>query len=185
MTDTSHSFQQSPLRINDGCMLQNETATVFADNSRAGGDTEGSGQLMFTQTPPECVRTMETFDLTLKCSADGFPKPSITWIRQNSPMDSSRHTQLPDGSLKISAVQYSDRGLYTCQASNTHETKSVDIRLKVLTTNSVCGYPWGEDQDRVKRIVEGEASHIRNWPWQVREQQNNLSSFNLTIIIII
>lgn len=156
--------------------MQYESDTEFANSTKTSHSDDTTPIIpIFTQKPPDCIRTMESFDLTLKCSAEGSPKPTITWIRSTKDVinDSDHYTLLSDGSLKISAVQSSGKGAYTCEASNVHGTTSITVQLKVVTAEAVCGTVWGEDEEedtehRVKRVVEGEASHIRHWPWQVR-----------------
>lgn len=164
--------------------MQYESGTEYVNTSSDPYNTtsaQNTGTPIFTHMPPACIRTVEGFDVVLRCSAEGDPKPVLTWIRDMKDAitgsEGDRYTLLPDGSLKISAVQGSDGGDYSCQASNEHQTRSVMVQLKVAMSDQICGRLWDEDLDttsvggtehRAKRIVEGEASHIKNWPWQVR-----------------
>lgn len=81
---------------------------------------------MVVLIPPAIERAKTTHTLSVKdgesvnltCSATGFPKPNITWVRINGDL-------LPNGSLKqrselftISPVNRGSRGIYRCLADN-------------------------------------------------------------------
>lgn len=171
----------------DGCAVQHESGgelitaspTNHSDDATALADGD-TGAPVFTRKPPACIRTMESFNITLQCSAEGSPQPAIIWTRSKSDtavVESNRHTLFSDGSLKIASLRGSDGGTYICQASNSHGTSSTTVHLDVIETEDVCGVLWDEEVEddvttsarRKKRVVEGEALHIRHWPWQVRE----------------
>ncbi|RUS74295.1 hypothetical protein EGW08_017946, partial [Elysia chlorotica] len=54
-----------------------------------------------------------------KCHADGDPKPSVQWRRdEKQRIPFGRARQLDDGTLRIEKVQISDKGVYVCVAEN-------------------------------------------------------------------
>lgn len=60
----------------------------------------------------------ENNSAVLKCFAEGFPRPTIYWSRENDRI-------LPKGSHSVASVEYridsvsrEDRGLYYCEANN-------------------------------------------------------------------
>lgn len=54
----------------------------------------------------------------LKCTADGYPKPSISWVRENNELLPSGGHFYNGSILKITKVSKQDRGLYYCIADN-------------------------------------------------------------------
>ncbi|XP_077377558.1 hemicentin-1 [Festucalex cinctus] len=69
-------------------------------------------------TEPKVVQAVQDSALTLECRADGTPPPQISWLKNGQPLLLSPHTRLLSGDsvLRISPVQLSDAGVYTCIA---------------------------------------------------------------------
>ncbi|XP_061672486.1 hemicentin-1 [Syngnathoides biaculeatus] len=67
---------------------------------------------------PREVQAVQDSAMTLECRADGNPPPQITWLKNGHPLLLSPHTRLISGDsvLRISPVQLSDAGVYTCIA---------------------------------------------------------------------
>ena len=81
--------------------------------------------------------------------------------------------------MRIRDVRKVDKGTFTCRASNSHRSKSALVRLRVTAMEEVCGAAVEEEkskdagieltiEERVRRVVGGEPSHISYWPWQVK-----------------
>ncbi|XP_030853395.1 hemicentin-1 isoform X1 [Strongylocentrotus purpuratus] len=68
----------------------------------------------------EYLTTVQNIDITLLCEAEGNPTPTITWERDNKPLElrDSHYLIGEDGSLRITAPQHTDSGGYVCVASN-------------------------------------------------------------------
>ena len=73
----------------------------------------------------------------IPCKASGDPEPTITWLKNNLPIDMNKpRYQIYEGSsLQISAAQESDHGHYECVAENMHgsaysETSTLSVRSK-------------------------------------------------------
>ncbi|VTJ68807.1 Hypothetical predicted protein [Marmota monax] len=79
--------------------------------------------------------------LTLKCDANGFPVPEITWLKDGQLVSETDSHHLLDRarSLHFSRVQEGDSGLYTCRAENQAGTAQRDFHLLVLVPPSVLG----------------------------------------------
>lgn len=73
--------------------------------------------------------------LLLKCTAEGTPKPNITWFKDDH--SSSTRLGAQGEVLEISGIQHKDRGSYRCLADNgvnppAHANISIEILRKML-----------------------------------------------------
>lgn len=83
-------------------------------------------------TPPVFIAkplqqvTIEGSTVTLECAANGYPKPSILWLKDGVAIDlasyQSRYSRVAASSLVINNVQEIDDGSYQCRAENEVET---------------------------------------------------------------
>ncbi|KAK9543177.1 hypothetical protein VZT92_000973 [Zoarces viviparus] len=76
--------------------------------------------------------TNTTRSLTIRCPAEGFPPPKISWNKDGTLL---RHTDRvswdSSGGLHILQPRVSDRGQYKCTATNTHGSDSETSQLLV------------------------------------------------------
>ncbi|KAK2912358.1 hypothetical protein Q8A73_006471 [Channa argus] len=70
----------------------------------------------FTATPPQYVEAKEGGSTLLSCSAQGNPKPMISWLREGEELATNTKYSVHDGSLTILGITRDDRGAYTCRA---------------------------------------------------------------------
>ncbi|XP_060792120.1 neural cell adhesion molecule 1a isoform X1 [Neoarius graeffei] len=72
--------------------------------------------------------------VTLACYADGYPEPTVTWVRNNVVLVANeKYSVNDDGSeLTIKDVKKLDEGDYTCIARNKAGEKQEEISLKVF-----------------------------------------------------
>ena len=112
--------------------------------------------------PPDIVKApIETIQIddnsvTLMCNAIAFPQHNVTWMFQMTNTDNARmivNTSSSDpsmkyiiddnvdsgsfGTLTITDLQYSDRGIYTCIAANTHGAVSAEAMVNVHGKNII------------------------------------------------
>ena len=66
--------------------------------------------------------------VTLTCPVDGNPPPSVQWYKGNDNISQPLHT---GKAWKLSQATSSDRGLYTCSASNSVGTVTTAVILEV------------------------------------------------------
>ncbi|TKS79048.1 Hemicentin-2 [Collichthys lucidus] len=95
----------------------------------------GAGPL-FSEAPVDVTANVGE-NITLPCTARGFPQPTVTWHRQDGRQiltrrDShSRTMQLESGHLLIQSVWLDDEGLYFCEAKNQFGTVKTEARVSV------------------------------------------------------
>ncbi|XP_026671553.1 neogenin isoform X3 [Ceratina calcarata] len=92
-------------------------------------------------TPPVFIakplqqEAIEGSTVTLECAANGYPKPSILWLKDGVAIDltshESRYSRVAASSLMIRNVQEIDDGSYQCRAENEVETLDAAADLSV------------------------------------------------------
>ncbi|XP_006907796.1 hemicentin-1 isoform X1 [Pteropus alecto] len=78
----------------------------------------------------------------LECEARGIPAPSLTWLKDGSPVSGfANGIQVLSGGriLALTSAQISDTGRYTCVAVNAAGEKQRDIDLRVYVPPNIMG----------------------------------------------
>ncbi|KAF2984610.1 hypothetical protein EK904_003557, partial [Melospiza melodia maxima] len=66
----------------------------------------------------------EGSEVSIRCSATGYPKPTVVWTLNDMFMiGSSRYRMTPEGTLIIRKATPRDAGIYGCLASNSAGTE--------------------------------------------------------------
>ncbi|XP_061739556.1 hemicentin-1 [Nerophis ophidion] len=102
---------------------------------------------------PPSIRTTGTADravvlhkpISLECISSGVPPPTITWLKDGRPVDTSQeHFKLvsADRVLKVTGARQEDSGKYTCLATNAAGEAQKNIRLSVHVPPTIS--PSGE-----------------------------------------
>ncbi|XP_078371581.1 angiopoietin-related protein 7-like [Oculina patagonica] len=86
----------------------------------------------FTVKPPDKIELYHGQTVTLNCSADGHPVPSITWTRCKGNIPEER-SQVEDGQLKINSLTAKDSGTYICSARSEFVHVETEVQLFVKT----------------------------------------------------
>ena len=79
--------------------------------------------------PPETVTAVEGSNVTLPCTADGYPIPHVTWIAPNGTVLQNRTR---DTNLTLQNVSRHSSGTYQCNATNELGSDSATVKLDVL-----------------------------------------------------
>ena len=79
--------------------------------------------------PPETVTAVEGSNVTLPCTADGYPIPHVTWIAPNGTVLQNRTR---DANLTLQNVSRHSSGTYQCNATNELGSDSATVKLDVL-----------------------------------------------------
>ncbi|KAM9391508.1 hemicentin-1 [Pholidichthys leucotaenia] len=91
---------------------------------------------LFSEAPADAAANVGE-NVTLPCTARGFPQPMVTWRRQDGRQilpktdTHSRTMQLESGHLLIQNVWLDDEGLYICEAENQFGAIKTEARVSV------------------------------------------------------
>ena len=81
---------------------------------------------------PKDVSVKQGENVAMECVASGHPAPQISWTKNDYPLgENGRYTFLSSGSLMITDIQYEDRGIYRCTASNRLDSASATAIIRV------------------------------------------------------
>ncbi|XP_008936946.1 PREDICTED: hemicentin-1-like, partial [Merops nubicus] len=137
---------KEPLRIRVMSNLSLEVKAVkFTDAgkysciaSNEGGSTTAS-VFLTVQEPPKVVISPknQTFtegsEVSIRCSATGYPKPTVVWTHNDMfIVGSSRYRLTPEGTLIIRKAIPKDAGIYGCLASNSAGTEKQTSTLTYI-----------------------------------------------------
>ncbi|XP_067825529.1 hemicentin-1-like [Heptranchias perlo] len=111
---------------------------------------------MFSETPSD-VSVAIGQNVTLPCSAEGYPAPQVTWQRLDGqpiftkPDSMNLVSQLETGSLFIESVWLDDEARYICEAQNQFGV----IRAEVVLTITGLVVPKVAESAAVVSVLEG------------------------------
>ncbi|XP_012139642.1 neogenin protein frazzled isoform X2 [Megachile rotundata] len=152
-------------------------------------------------TPPVFIAkplqqvAIEGSTVTLECAANGYPKPSILWLKDGVAIDlaplNSRYSRIAASSLVINNVQEIDDGSYQCRAENEVETLDAAADLivqvpprfikrpedKVASENQDLEFEceiYGKPEPKVTWLKNGERITLNAY-WQI------VNGYNLRI----
>uniref|UniRef100_A0A8C1QCT6 Immunoglobulin superfamily, member 9a n=1 Tax=Cyprinus carpio TaxID=7962 RepID=A0A8C1QCT6_CYPCA len=101
--------------------------------------SNGSWTLLSITSPPVFTETsrprVEVFvgrSVTLKCAAQGNPRPTVTWSKDGRPIKPQNKVKIMNGSVSFHAVSRETSGQYQCHASNTEGNVTHVTVLKVI-----------------------------------------------------
>ena len=86
----------------------------------------------FTVKPPKKIERYHGQSVTLNCSADGTPVPTITWSKCKGKIPEER-THMKDGQIRIYSLTAKDSGVYSCSARSGLLQVETEVQLIVKT----------------------------------------------------
>lgn len=70
--------------------------------------------------------------LTFRCQVRGYPAPTVMWFKDQMKLNADDHVSMtPDGELHIKDLEFSDNGVYTCEAVNELGLERKQVKVKV------------------------------------------------------
>ncbi|XP_006565869.1 neogenin isoform X5 [Apis mellifera] len=138
---------------------------------------------------------IEGSTITLECAANGYPKPSILWLKDGVAIDltsfKSRYSRIAASSLVISNVEEIDNGSYQCRAENEVEILDATADLivqvpprfikkpedKIASENQDLEFEceiYGKPQPKITWLKNGERITLSAY-WQI------VNGYNLRI----
>ena len=73
----------------------------------------------------------ESQKVIFKCTADGNPRPKVTWSKLNASLPVGRHVVESSGALILKDVRPKDDGVYSCKATNLLGQVNASAKLTV------------------------------------------------------
>lgn len=131
-------------------MASHTSATLVSDTNGTGIGVNGSmwvddgGLVPAVRAKVSQIIAREGSCVLIDCNVTGEPFPSVQWFnshgeRLDTDSYGGKWWLLDSGVLNISGIEFSDRGKYTCMASNAHGTSNCTITLRVVFTNGDMG----------------------------------------------
>ncbi|XP_015837098.1 neogenin isoform X4 [Tribolium castaneum] len=85
---------------------------------------------------PKSAVVVEGQNVSLDCAANGYPHPSITWLKDGSTIDmtflDSRFSKVGStSSLRITNIKEEDAGTYQCRAANREDSLDASATIQV------------------------------------------------------
>ncbi|XP_026111436.1 microfibrillar-associated protein 3-like [Carassius auratus] len=116
----------------DGNVRENET------------EADGGGSVPLVLTKVSQIIAREGNCALIDCNITGDPFPDIQWFNSHGHLLDTEKSDgkwwiLDNGVLNITSITFSDRGKYTCTASNAHGKANCTVTLRVVFTNGDMG----------------------------------------------
>ncbi|MEQ2292216.1 Hemicentin-1, partial [Ameca splendens] len=108
--------------------------------------------ILGSNEPVEDLTTVLDSSVSIECVASGSPRPQLNWLRNGLPLPVSSNIQLLSAGqvLRITRIQVSDGGTYTCVASNRAGVDNRQYSLQVHIPPGVEGAGTTEDVTVIK-----------------------------------
>ncbi|XP_033839757.1 microfibrillar-associated protein 3-like [Periophthalmus magnuspinnatus] len=131
------------------CMTSQTRAALISDTNRTESGIQNAstwtdeGLVPAAHTKVSQIIAREGNCVLIDCNFTGEPFPNVRWFNSHGARldtdNGGKWWLLDNGVLNISDIEFSDRGKYTCVASNVHGTSNCTVTLRVVFTNGDMG----------------------------------------------
>ena len=94
---------------------------------------------------PVRMTVNESQTAILKCTADGNPRPKVTWSKLNSSLPVGRYVVESSGALIVKDVTPGDDGVYSCKAKNllgqVNASAKLTVQCRLFYNRASKGFP--------------------------------------------
>ncbi|XP_060922665.1 microfibrillar-associated protein 3-like [Limanda limanda] len=129
-------------------LMASHTTGAFSVDWDGNGTETGNGTdgafvpVAFTQVSQIIAR--EGSCVLIDCNVTGEPVPRVLWfnshgVQLDTEMSDGKWWLLDNGVLNITNIEFSDRGKYTCMASNGYSSSNCTVTLRVVIMNGDMG----------------------------------------------
>uniref|UniRef100_H3CC57 Microfibril associated protein 3 like n=2 Tax=Tetraodon nigroviridis TaxID=99883 RepID=H3CC57_TETNG len=113
-------------------------------NANASAAATAGGFVPLAATKVNQIIAREGSCVLIDCNVTGDPWPSFQWFnshgeRLDTALEGGKWFLSEGGVLNITAIEFADRGKYTCVASNVHGSSNCTVTLRVVFTNGDMG----------------------------------------------
>lgn len=118
-SSSMYSFQINDLEVSDIGIYECQVIVSSSEkiNAKINLLIKHAAYILENQTP-ESYTISEGSNAELTCQADGYPKPTISWKRENNAVMPTGGNKYHGNLLKLKTTHRSDRGIYFCIADN-------------------------------------------------------------------
>ncbi|XP_035236091.1 protein turtle homolog A isoform X1 [Anguilla anguilla] len=86
---------------------------------------------VFFKTPPPFLEALQGSAVSLTCGAHGNPQPTVTWQKDDAPIEKQDNVKVLNGTLSLATVTREMGGMYKCHASNSEGNLSHSTQLLI------------------------------------------------------
>ena len=95
-------------------------------------------RLQFTFIPPKTLTPILDSTARLPCLAESDLRPTVTWMKNDQSSLPADSNVLINGTLLISKVKKSHKGIYSCRATNALTTIEATVRINSPVVSTSC-----------------------------------------------
>lgn len=163
-------------------LAKTDTAVYQCNASNVHGYAFADFYMNVLALPPTIIEAPEaestavvTSTITLNCRVFGAPQPEVTWMRDGQELTGGRYQVLENGGLKITEVLVTDKGEYTCYATNkfgdTSASGVLDVKGKTRITQPPENFEVAAGKSATFRCnAEADPSLELTIEWQFNDQ---------------
>uniref|UniRef100_U5EKE0 Putative amalgam n=1 Tax=Corethrella appendiculata TaxID=1370023 RepID=U5EKE0_9DIPT len=117
-SSSTYTLQIKDIQETDAGVYQCQVILSVTNIISADVDLQVRRPPIISDNSTQSIVASETQSVQMECYAAGYPRPTITWRRENNAILPTGGSTYSGNVLKINSVQKEDRGTYYCVADN-------------------------------------------------------------------